>query len=281
MRDQQTIAERAGVRARSINSANTELAGDERAIAANEVDLLIVSPERLSNHPPRTNTGHRRTRDRAVRRRRGALHLGLGARLPARLPPYREHRHAAAGQCSGPATTATANDRVVADIASQLGTEPRRPRGPLARQPPAARRSAGPTRRSAWLARRATRGTAGSGIVYCLTIADCERLRRGSGGHRPRLPRRPRVRGPPAARRRLAEMRSRRWWRPSLSDGLRQTDLGFVVHFQRPGSVVAYYQQVGRAGRAARTRRRDPARRREDDEIAHYFIRTAFPPEAH
>src|SRR5262249_9677846 len=64
----------------------------------------------------------------------------------------------------------------------------------------------------------------------------------------------------------------------ALGMGFDKPDLGFVIHFQRPGSVVAYYHQVGRAGRAVESAYGILLSGQEDDEIQDYFIRTAFPP---
>jgi ATP-dependent DNA helicase RecQ len=60
--------------------------------------------------------------------------------------------------------------------------------------------------------------------------------------------------------------------------GYDKPDLGFVVHYQRPGSVISYYQQVGRAGRAVHDADGILLSGREDDAIQDYFMRTAFPP---
>ncbi len=67
----------------------------------------------------------------------------------------------------------------------------------------------------------------------------------------------------------------------ALGMGFDKPDLAFVIHYQRPGSVVHYYQQVGRAGRAVKQAYGILLNGKEDEEITNYFINTAFPPEFH
>jgi ATP-dependent DNA helicase RecQ len=284
MRDQLRAAERIGVRAATIHSANRdEWNTVEAALTANEVDLLMVSPERLGNPEFRAHVlsavggrvgllvvdeahcisdwGHDFRPD--YRRIKRLLDL-----LPPTVPVI--------------ATTATANDRVTADVADQLGRDVLILRGPLARESLRLQALAlgDPAARLAWLAAHLAQFP-GNGVVYCLTVADCQRV---AGWLR--------VRGHPVEAY-TAELEADR--RVELEDALRDNrlkalvatvalgmgfdkpDLGFVIHYQRPGSVIAYYQQVGRAGRAVDRAYGILLAGDEDDEIAEYFIASAFP----
>jgi ATP-dependent DNA helicase RecQ len=285
MRNQIAMAARLGLEAVTINSGNV---GEWRAIEGrlerDEIDVLLISPERLANEgfTSRVLPAIERTIGLLVideahcisdwghdfrpdYQRIGRLLPALGANVPVL------------------ATTATANDRVVADVAAQLGEHVAVIRGPLARD--TLRLDAIPladqAERLAWLAENLPR-LPGSGIVYCLTVADTERVARWlqSQGIDARA-----YNGPMAQPDREAledalianEMKAL-VATVALGMGFDKPDLGFVVHYQRPGSAIAYYQQVGRAGRAVERAYGILLSGREDDEIADYFLRTAFPP---
>ena len=152
-------------------------------------------------------------------------------------------------------TTATANDRVVEDVAEQLGDDVVVIRGPLARD--TLDLDAIPLRdqaeRLAWLAEHLP-AMPGAGIVYCLTVADTQRV---SGWLRGRgIDARPYSADIAPEEREaleqdlLANRLKALVATVALGMGFDKPDLGFVVHYQRPGSPIAYYQQVGRAGRA-------------------------------
>ncbi len=285
MRNQVLMANRGGVRARTINSENRDEWNEiEASVKAGEVDLLLVSPERLNNTRFRADMlpgllrsvgllvideahcisdwGH----DFRPDYRRLAKVLPL---LPAGLPVL--------------CTTATANDRVVDDIVEQLGHDLQVVRGPLERESLrlAVLDLPQPADRLAWLATTIPT-LPGSGIVYCLTIADTERVtewlrkqgieaRSYSGdsdsGDRPALE-------DALLRNEVKVMVAT----SALGMGFDKPDLGFVIHYQSPGSAIAYYQQVGRAGRALADSVGILLRGHEDADIQNYFIATAFPP---
>ena len=62
--------------------------------------------------------------------------------------------------------------------------------------------------------------------------------------------------------------------------GFDKPDLGFVVHLGAPSSPIAYYQQVGRAGRSTASAEVILLPGREDQEVWRYFASVAFPSEA-
>ena len=287
MRDQVAAAARAGVRAVEISSSNvTEWDDVAATLERDEVDVLLVSPERLTN--PRfaaeqlpglvercgllvvdeahcvSDWGHDFRPDY---RRIG----GLLARLPEGTPVL--------------ATTATANARVVEDVAEQLGaggTEVTTVRGPLART--SLRLGVldlpGDETRLAWLTAHLG-DLPGSGIVYTLTVAaaeDTARLLR-EAGHEVRAYT---GRSDDAERREaeqaLRENRVKALVATSaLGMGFDKPDLGFVVHLGAPSSPVTYYQQVGRAGRATETADVLLLPGREDREVWRYFATAAMP----
>jgi ATP-dependent DNA helicase RecQ len=284
MRNQIQMAERLGVKAVTINSSNTtEWAAIEASLEANDVDVLLISPERLANEAfidrilPAlgaigmlvvdeahciSDWGH----DFRPDYRRLARILGA---LPASVPVL--------------ATTATANDRVVQDVAAQLGQGVEILRGPLARESLSLHviALADQAERLAWLAEHVPE-LPGSGIIYCLTVADTFRVagwlsKRGinvvpyNASVAPEL----RLAAEDALLRNQIKALVAT---TALGMGFDKPDLGFVVHYQRPGSAVAYYQQVGRAGRGVEHAEAILLTGREDDDIAKYFIDSAFPP---
>jgi ATP-dependent DNA helicase RecQ len=135
MRAQTAAIERLG-----INSANREASEEvQRLLARTRVDLLLIKP-RAPQQPevPRTDAAAVRQARRAARGRRGALHLGLRTRLPARYRRFAEMLERLPAGVAVLCTTATANDRVVADVADQLRVghtgELKTYRGPLGRE---------------------------------------------------------------------------------------------------------------------------------------------------
>src|SRR5438309_6459378 len=289
MRNQIEAAERAGIRARTINSANVEQWEEVRAeVDAGAVDVLLVSPERLNNPD---------FRDRVLPRL--AATAGLVVVDEAHCisdwghdfrPDYRRLRTLLAELPSGIpvlATTATANSRVARDVAEQLGiggVEALVLRGPLDRDSLRLGVLELPSNpvRLAWLSEHLGE-LPGSGIVYTLTVASTQQIAdflrdRGHAvatysGQADSTEREQTEQDLLANRLKALVATS------ALGMGFDKPDLGFVVHVGAPQSPVAYYQQVGRAGRGVERAEVLLLPGREDRDIWAYFQSLAFPAE--
>lgn len=290
MRNQVEAAARAGIHARTINSANPEeWEGIQAEVAAGEVDVLLVSPERLNNPD---------FRDQVLPKLSAATGLLVVDEAHCISdwghdfrPDYRRLRTMLADLPPGVpvlATTATANARVTADVAEQLGTGAGTDalvlRGPLDREslslavltlPDAAHRLA-------WLADHLG-DLPGSGIIYTLTVAAAEEVtaylrHRGhtvaSYTGKTENADRQQAEDDLQANRVKALVAT-----SALGMGFDKPDLGFVVHLGSPSSPIAYYQQVGRAGRGVEHAEVLLLPGREDEAIWQYFASVAFPPE--
>ncbi|MBA2950733.1 RecQ family ATP-dependent DNA helicase [Streptomyces himalayensis] len=290
MRNQVEAAGRAGIRARTINSSNTEEWDVIQAeVAAGEVDVLLVSPERLNNPD---------FRDHVLPKLAAATGLLVVDEAHCISdwghdfrPDYRRLRTMLSDLPAGVpvlATTATANARVTADVAEQLGTGGSADalvlRGPLDREslslsvlglPDAAHRLA-------WLAEHLSE-LPGSGIIYTLTVAAAEEVTAflRQCGHtvasytgKTENADRQQAEDDLLANRVKALVAT-----SALGMGFDKPDLGFVVHLGSPSSPIAYYQQVGRAGRGVEHAEVLLLPGKEDEAIWKYFASIAFPPE--
>jgi ATP-dependent DNA helicase RecQ len=294
MRNQIEAANRVGIVARTINSTTSAIKNRQiqQELRANSVDILLISPERLGNEDFRQNVlsiiaptiglfvvdeahcisdwGHDFRPD--YRRIVAVLQA-----LPSNIPVL--------------ATTATANDRVVNDVKAQLGQNVELIRGSLVRKSLQLQNITIPSQsdRMAWLAQTIP-GLPGSGIVYTLTQRDAKRLTQwlvfngiSADVYHSDIP--DDSKGT-SIKEGLEQQLLNNQIKVlvatvALGMGFDKPDLGFVIHFQRPSSVVHYYQQVGRAGRAVNNAYGILLNGVEDDHIANFFIANAFPPEAH
>jgi len=283
MRNQIAAAQRIGIRAATINSDNqTDWDEIEAGVRRDDVDILLISPERLANERFRGQVLAR------VAERISLLvideahcisdwghdfrpHYRLLERIIRTLP--RNLRLLA--------TTATANDRVMKDLTEILGPQLEISKGDLNR--PSLKlqtiRLPNQAERLAWLAEHIPILT-GHGIIYTLTIRDAVQVAEwlksrglivesytGETGER-----RAEIEQALLENRVKALVAT-----TALGMGFDKPDLAFVVHYQVPGSVVAYYQQVGRAGRALDSAYGILLSGAEDTDITDYFIESAFP----
>ena len=284
MRNQIAAATRMGVRAARITSDNRDDWPEvETALDLDKVDILLIAPERFANEYFRkqvlagivhrvsllvidechciSDWGHDFRPD-YQRIEREARNLPRNTRLLA--------------------TTATANDRVMKDLRQVFGRNLKIQRGPLARPSLALQTILLPrqSQRLAWLAEQLP-GLPGHGIVYTLTVRDAEQVAdwlRSRGINVMAYTGRMGTEEREELEIALLENRVKALVATvALGMGFDKPDLGFVVHYQTPGSVVAYYQQVGRAGRALERAYGILLSGEEETDITDHFINTAFP----
>ncbi|WP_310529954.1 DEAD/DEAH box helicase [Nocardioides sp.] len=285
MRNQIAAAERAGIRAVTINSTNIEQWQPiNDAINAGEIDVLLVSPERLNNPG---------FRDEVMPRL--AATCGLLVVDEAHCisdwghdfrPDYRRIRTLLDTLPDGIpvlATTATANERVTADVAEQLGRDVLVLRGSLDRESLrlGVVRLRTAEMRLAWLADHLAEQP-GSGIIYCLTVAATQEVAaylRDRGHEVAAYSGQTDTTERQALESALVEGRVKALVATSALGMGFDAALGFVINLGAPQSPVAYYQQVGRAGRGTDDATVVLLPQVEDRDIWAYFASLAFPPE--
>ncbi len=290
MRNQIDSATKIGIKAETINSDNyDEWRRVEYSLANGNCDILLLSPERLGN-------------DDFINRILPSIKGGIGlfvvdeahcisdwghdfrpdyrriVRIINSLPP----------NVPVIATTATANQRVIDDISNQLGDKLGIVKGSLTRDSLRlqAIRLSSQAERFAWLYENLN-AMEGSGIIYCLTTRDCNKVAkwlRHKGINV--LEYHSNLSSDKEENRRLSQEREVKLLNNEvkalvatvkLGMGFDKPDIGFVIHFQRPGSIIRYYQEIGRAGRALENAYAILLSGEEDDEIENYFISSAFP----
>lgn len=294
MRNQIEAAERLGIRAVTINSTNNEeWDALYQRILVDEIDAVLISPERLSNEAF-LNRMLLPVADRIGLMVVDEAHcisdwghdfrpdyrrlVNILRQMPPNMPIL--------------GTTATANNRVIQDVQDQIGNINIQ-RGSLVRDSLSLQTMRLPDQASrlAWLAQYIT-GLPGTGIVYVLTKRDAgqvstwlneqgivARAYHGSIEHDD-------FEDSNSYRQHLEGLLLNNKIKAlvattALGMGYDKPDLGFVIHYQAAGSVVAYYQQVGRAGRAIDRAYGVLLSGTEDDDIHEFFRRSAFPPEHH
>ena len=287
MRDQVAAATRSGLSAVTLNSANIDDWSEiEARIAADEVDVLLISPERLNSAGFRSRVlPHLAPRVGLLVVDEAHCVSDWGSDF---RPDYRRIRDVLAALPPNTpvlATTATANDRVSADVAAQLGTDTVTLRGSLDRESLALSVVGTPDlpHAYAWIADALDGGLTGSGLIYTLTVAETGRLASflGERGHEVAAYS---SATPPDERamiekRLLAHELRAVVATSSLGMGLDHPTLGFVVNLGAPPSPIAYYQQVGRAGRALDEAHAVLLPTAADEKIWAFFDSTAFPSE--
>lgn len=285
MRNQIDSASGLGITAESINSQNVDEWENVKAnLKEDKCDVLLISPEQLAN----------RERFSEII---SCIKNGIGLFVVDEAhcisdwghdfrPDYRRITNiikTLPPNVPVIATTATANQRVVEDISCQLGNIDV-VRGPLVRESLRIQviKLKDQSERLAWLAENILK-MPGVGIIYCLTVSDCGKVSKWLQKHNIQA-RQYTGKMEAEERKELEELFMKNGIKclvatVALGMGYDKADIGFVIHYQRPGNVVSYYQQIGRAGRRLDNAYVILLNGAEDDDIQEYFIETAFPTE--
>ena len=284
MRNQELAADALGLNARRMTSDNFDSWREIRKeLKSDEVDLLMITPERLANEGFFSKTLP------MVKGGFGMLIIDEAHCISDWghdfRPDYQRIRRVQEMIPEGAAivaTTATANDRVVEDVRRQLGEDIQVTRGSLIRRSLQLHnlKLTDPQVRLAWIA-QVIPHLPGSGIIYVLTRKDADlvadwlkskeinaRAYYGDTGEREELEE-------ALLKNELKVLVAT----IALGMGFDKPDLKFIIHYQRPGSVVHYYQQVGRAGRGIQDAYGFLMWGKEDEQIADYFLDNAYPPQ--
>ena len=283
MRNQKQAARTLGLNARRMTGDNYR-DWDEihEQLEEDEVDILMVTPERLAN-------------DKFLWETLPMIKEGIGMLIIDEAhcisdwghdfrPDYLRIRRVQEMIPPGSAivaTTATANNRVVEDVRRQLGEDIQVTRGSLVRRSLRLHNFKMPdvATRLAWMAWAISDHLPGSGIIYVLTRRDAdlvaEWLRSKGIDAQPYY-------GDTKRREELEQALLDNELKVlvatiALGMGFDKPDLSFIIHYQRPGSVVHYYQQVGRAGRGIQDAYGFLLWGKEDERITDYFLDNAFP----
>ena len=282
MRNQELAADALNLNARRFSGDNFHEWKDiKKELRNNEVDILMITPERLAN-------------DSFLEYTLPLITDGLGMLIIDEAhcisdwghdfrPDYRRIRRVQQMIPQGAAivaTTATANNRVVEDVREQLGDNILVSRGSLIRSSLHLHNLTlpDPAMRLAWIA-QAIQHLPGSGIIYVLTRKDADRVTKwlqdmGIDAHS--------YSGSTEDRENLEKALLQNQLKVlvatiALGMGFDKPDLTFIIHYQRPGSVVHYYQQVGRAGRGIKEAYGFLLWGEEDERIADFFLENAYP----
>ena len=285
MRNQIEAAKVIGIRAQSINSGNrTDWKSVQDALLHDDCDIILISPERLASEHFNREIMPQISK-----------HIGLFVVDEAHCisdwghdfrPDYRRiHQILQSLPRDVPVlgTTATANQRVVSDVQSQFGSELVIFRGSLARESLRLQNLFVGSRaeRLAWLAENLSKFK-GSGIVYCQTVQDTMRVtqwlkHKGFNAEAYHAQDESEINRPELETAFTENRISILVATVALGMGFDKSDISFVIHFQRPGSVVAYYQQVGRAGRGIEKAYGILLCGDEDEDIQKFLINNSLP----